>query len=141
MGPTAITTLANVTGMSLLVAANRYYQFEFTVLWRSDNTNNGITLAVTGPAGGTLTYDAIIGNRTGAAANATGAFIGAADSSGTGITQTAVATINRTNVARIVGVLVNGANAGTVQLQYAAESGSNNTMIKQGSAGFLRLVP
>jgi hypothetical protein len=140
--PTTSTTLANVTGLSLSVSASTYYAFEFFVLWESDNTANGISFAVTCPSSPTLfTYAAEIGNRTGAAASSAGLFTGGSDASGVAVTCGAVLTVNRINVARVYGILVNGANSGSLQLQYAGEDGANNSKVRQGSYGRLITLP
>lgn len=136
------TALTDVTGMSLTVAANTYYMFEYFVPWSSNATANGITLAVTCPSSPTLiSYGIDFGYRVGSAATTAGMYRGDADASATALAAGTVITVDRINMAYVHGILVNGANAGTVQLQYAGEDGANTSKVWQGAFGRLTKMP
>lgn len=128
------TTLANVTDMSFAVAASQDYYFKFVVMFQSTTTTSGIGLGVTCPASPTgITYAVSIYS---AAAGTAGAFQGVSSASGTAVLTTAAVAANTNYTATIEGILSNGANAGTLQLQARQGGGTAaNQVVKKGTYG------
>lgn len=134
----ATATLANVTDLSFAVAASQDYYFKFAVMFTSTTTTSGLALAVTIPASPTafsyaVSFTSLTGN---VATNIQGSAAASA-----GKVQTASATAAATAYMAIVeGILSNGVNAGTLQLQ-ASEGGGTvaSQTIKKGSYGELYL--
>lgn len=124
------TTLANVTNMSIAVAASSDYYFKFCIPVTL-GVACGAGVAVTCPASPTgLYYRMAIGNVT-----ATTETIGFGFASAAAITTAASATTNA--IILVEGVLSNGANAGTLQLQLKRGSGATgvNVVAKKGGYG------
>ena len=114
------TTLTNVTDMSFPVSANTYYSFQFQLIF-SVNTS-GVDISITCPTGGTLVFGAPDGVYSATSGSGTRYSL---------VTNTAF--INPITF-WVTGYLSNGANAGTLQLQYSQNSSSvNNLTIRKGS--------
>lgn len=127
------SSLVNVTGLSFSVAAATDYFFEFFVAYVSLTTTVGLGLAVTAPASPTMfSYNAEIPNLPDAGG---GDWQGQGTASGDQVTAPNVPSggASLVYIARIQGILSNGANAGTVQLQAANETATNNITIKAAS--------
>lgn len=130
------TVFADVTDASFSVAASTKYRFRFIVFFTGNATTTGARFGVTAPASPTSVR---LGSQqnSGTAAQDSGsvaatATIIVAATSGPGATS---------NWALIEGVLQNGANAGTLQLQSAAEVVSPGTVIvATNSYGTLEVV-
>lgn len=123
--------LANVTGMSFSVAANTDYLFEFFVAYISTTFSVGLVLAVTCPAAATLfSYVADIPNIDD---SGTAVFHGHGTVSGDAITSPNSPEQNAAVLARVTGIIRNGANSGSIQLQAANETATNSITIKRGS--------
>lgn len=122
----ANTTLANVTGLAFSVAASETLVFAFVCFCKSSDAAD-YRFALTGPATPTSVQYGAIGTGVGDIPA-----LSAATSFGS-----AVATIGATGTRQCVvvaGRLVNGANAGTVQLQAAQyASDATDTIIYAGS--------
>lgn len=124
-------TLQNVTNMSFAVAANTDYFFEFFVPYRSATATTGLGLAVTCPASPTdICYNAEIPNL---ADSGGGDWQGQGTASADAIIAPNTPQINLSMLARLQGVLRNGANAGTLQLQAQNETGTTDCTIKAGA--------
>jgi hypothetical protein len=134
VGPTSSNTLANVTGLAFAVAANSDYRFEFTVLYQAAATTHGIQLALTAPAGATLTYSVEIPQADG---TTDGDVEGQGTASGDVVQSSVTITANTTFAARIVGVVRVAGTAGTLQVQHATSTFGNNITTKAGSSGVL----
>lgn len=137
VGPTTSTTLANVTGLSFALAANTSYQFSFYVLYQVDTAANGIKLAVTTPSG-LINYSVELPN---AADGVDADYEGQGTSSADIVQSTAIPAVNTTYIARIVGVVQNGATPGNLQVQYASPNIAVNVRIKAGASGVLTTLP
>jgi hypothetical protein len=120
---TTSTTLGSATGLDLPVAANTTYSFDYYILFQSANTNTGISLALTGPAGPALVsyvVDTPIG-----ADGAGGLFSGWGTAYDDQVVGTAVQAANTTYVARIHGVVRTGATAGNLTPRFRTETGTS----------------
>jgi hypothetical protein len=124
----ATTTFSNVTGLSFSVAATTNYVINCQIVWQGSASTAGVKFQWTGPASPT----AVAASSTfGITATTTGNAAATAFSSAMANTGTITAT---TNFAAEVSLgLVNGANAGTVQLQ-AASNGTGTVTIQPGSS-------
>lgn len=121
-------TLADVTGMGFSVAANGVYLFDFWVPFQTATATVGMQLAVTCPASPSLiSYVAFIANLTD---GGNAQWQGYGTSSGDAIVGQNVPATGTSFLAHLYGVLANGANAGTLQLQAANETASNNITVK-----------
>jgi hypothetical protein len=128
------TTKVNATGLSFIIGANENYEFECVLhvtLVETASSGSGLAVAVTGPASpSSVRYASQFSYSTTVAAGAT-AF-------GATVTPIPAGTLNATVdglASRIHGVVLNGANAGTVQVQFAeaTAAASTSTTLKQGS--------
>jgi hypothetical protein len=132
----ALVAYANVTDLVFALLANTAYNFRFLVAYQSAATTTGIGLAMTFPASPTSIqyFQEYGGNLTAATAGASGTtFATAAD---TGATSIAVQTAATSYKAEVEGLIVNGANAGNLQLRVRAEVAAQVT-IMAGSYGVL----
>jgi hypothetical protein len=128
------TSLADVTGLSLAIAANKTYHFKFVVIFRSDTTTTGIKLAVNGPSGFTdLAYQRLLAISTSASG------YGAARAYDTMGSSTGVDAANANMAAVVEGVVVNGSTAGDLILRFAAET-TGTVKVVAGSCGLLWLM-
>jgi len=112
---TAVTSYADITGMSWSVAASTRYRISCVFAYDANATTTGIGIGWTGPASPTLTRGQMVSQLTTAT-------VGGTVSAGndTGATTTATpATTN--NVARFEGLWSNGSNAGTLQMRLKSE--------------------
>jgi len=123
----ATTNFTNVSGLSFAVSASTNYYVECHITWQGSATTTGPKFQWTGPASPT----AVAANATIATTVTTLRLVSAvAFSSSMAQSGTITAT---TNFPAIVTVgVANGANAGTVQLQ-AAANGSGTLTIQPGS--------
>lgn len=123
----ATTTFSNVTGLSFPVAASQKYRVSCRITWQGSAGTTGPKYQFTGPAAPTAVavgMNSIVTATTVIAASAV-AFSSAVANTGTVTTAT-----NFTDTVDLG--LINGANAGTVQLQ-AAANGAGTLTIKAGS--------
>lgn len=130
-------TPANVSGLSFAVSSGVYYHYRFVCLVRSTTATVGIRMTVTIPA------VTCFGGRVSAliAADGVGAsFDGAITTSGDAVVPTAVPAINTDYVQIVEGLILPSAN-GTLQLQAATETGTTIVTVRQGSCGFLTVLP
>jgi hypothetical protein len=121
--------------LNLAVAANTTYTFSYYVLFQSANVNCGIGLALTGPAGGTISYTAAVP----VALDGTGAmYFGWGTAYDDTVLGTGVQATGTTYVAHVYGVIANGATAGNLTLRYRSETGPSVT-VKANSWGALEV--
>lgn len=106
------TTLTNVTGMSFSVAANTFYSFQFLLLINS--ISSGADISVTCPVSGTVSFSSPFNSNILATGSGTRYAL-----FGGGPVSFAV---------NIFGYLSNGANAGTLQLQYSQNTSSPDNL-------------
>lgn len=116
-------TLANVTDMAMVLAANSSYTFEWFIPYAA-GTARGIGFGLT--LGGTITtlagMCAIYGN---AADGTTAIWSGIINSTGDSVTNSASATSGK-QFAKIEGIAVMGATGGTMQLQAKQGNGATS---------------
>jgi hypothetical protein len=124
----AVTTYANITGLSWSVAANTRYDVYCNLIYSASAATIGLGISWTGPASPTRTHGQMVSGITTATVAGT-AIVG----NDTGAATTAsVATTN--NTATFEGVWENGANAGTLQMRFRPETATaNGITIKTGS--------
>jgi hypothetical protein len=127
------TTLADVTDLGFPVSANADYWFEFIVVFQTAATTTGIRLDLNGPASPTYIVwwrEIPLSAQTAGTDNIQDrqlvAWQGDAATGSIGVA-------NQNFVARITGILRNGANAGTLQLQFASEVAGSAVTVKAGS--------
>jgi len=127
------TTLADATGLSFPVEANKDYLIEGFILWDTSATSVGIMLSATAPASPTY----LAGHYITDAAN------GTPDSSSFNANNVVVTTsaspFTSGNIARLGCILRNGSNAGTFQIRFAAET-TGTVTIKAGSILRYRVI-
>ncbi len=121
------TTLANITGLAIALAANATYAIDARVMFQSGATSNGIRLTQTAPALATvvaqwatptsLTAKTFANQRTSDSGGATSG-IDAANANSLACGELLVNT---------------GATAGSLQIRFASEVTSSNVVIKAGS--------
>jgi hypothetical protein len=123
---------ANVTGMSFTVAANKAYGFTLHCRGDTSGINNGLRVKFSGPGGATLFRADVFQMHT--QPRWEPETITAFDSA------TTASNWNGQEPMEIVGKLINGANAGTVQMKVVAENNSSTATVGAGSWGEWRLL-
>lgn len=121
------TTLVNVTGLTLPLAANSTYQVDAQVMFQTAATTTGIRLTQTVPAGATVVaqWNTPTSLTAGTTANQRAADAGAA--------TTAIDTANANTLATASLLVITGATAGSLQIRFASEVAASNAVIKAGS--------
>ncbi len=131
---TTSTTLVDCTGLSVSVAANSTYQIEGFILFQSTNATNGVGVSLNGPASPTeIAFNTALarsGSSVVSNAKAYDEFTVMPD----------VSIANTTYLAVMNGALVNGANAGTLKVRFASETGGATAKIMAGSSIRLKKV-
>jgi hypothetical protein len=121
-------TMASLTDFAVPVAAATAYMLDYTIMFASAATTTGIQIGVTGPASPTsvlIVAETQITTTTWQTATAT--------AYGNLTASTGVSTITVPNLCRVKIVLLNGVNAGTVQIQFASEVAASAITVKAGS--------
>ena len=121
------TTLANVTGLAIALAANSTYAIDARVMFQTAATNTGLRLTQTVPSG--ATHVAQWNTPTSLTAR-TLANQRAAD---TGAASTGVDAANANTLATGSFLVITGATAGNLQIRFASEVGGSNAVVKAGS--------
>jgi hypothetical protein len=123
----ATTSFTNVTGLSFAVEANTNYTMECNLDYQTSASTADIKIQFTGPASPTaVTYDMV----SEVTASTLSASVATAFS--TSLTEAGTPTITTNFPLKLSLTLINGANAGTVQLQ-AAATGTGTISIIPGS--------
>ena len=122
------TTLANVTGLALALAANTTYQVDAQVMFQTAATTTGIRLTQTVPAGATVVAQ---WNTPTSLTAVTAANQRAADA---GAATTAIDAANANTLATASLLVITGATAGSLQIRFASEVAASNAVIKAGSS-------
>lgn len=122
-------TLADITDLSFTVAASGAYTFDYALMITSAALTTGWTFGFTGPSAPT-TFSATQEYQSSATAWTTST-IGSFTNFTTVLSAYAI-TPTIIHV-RIRGQLVNGANAGTVNLRFASEVAASAIVVKRGS--------
>ena len=121
------TTLANVTGLALALAANSTYQIDGRVMFQTATTTTGIRLTQTVPSGATVVAQ---WNTPTSLTASTLANQRAADA---GATTTAIDTANANTLATTSILVVTAATAGNLQIRFASEVSGSKAVVKAGS--------
>jgi len=121
------TTLANVTGLALALAANSTYQIDGQVMFQTAATTTGIRLTQTVPTGATVVAQ---WNTPTTLTASTIANQRAADA---GAASTAIDTANANTLATASILVITGATAGNLQIRFASEVAASNAVVKAGS--------
>ena len=121
------TTLANVTGLALALAANSTYQIDGRVMFQTATTTTGIRLTQTVPSGATVVAQ---WNTPTSLTASTLANQRAADA---GATTTAIDTANANTLATTSILVITAATAGNLQIRFASEVSGSNAVAKAGS--------
>jgi len=135
LSQTSSTSLIDATGLSFNVTSGTYYHFKFIVIFRSSNTNNGITLSISHPGATIFSASAqipVAGDGVG------GEFQGTITASNDAVIGSGVQTTNTDYVAVVEGLIL-PSTTGTLKLRYASELGSANIIIKQASFGTMEV--
>ena len=121
------TTLANVTGLALALAANSTYQIDGQVMFQTAATATGIRLSQTVPTGATVVaqWNTPTSLTASTLANQRAADAGAA--------TTAIDTANANTLATASILVITGATAGNLQIRFASEVATSNAVVKAGS--------
>lgn len=121
------TTLANVTGLAIALAANSTYAIDAQVMFQTAATTTGIRLTQTVPAGVTVVaqWSTPTSLTASTLANQRAVDVGAA--------TTAIDTANANTLARGSILVVTGATAGNLQIRFASEVAASNAVVKAGS--------
>jgi hypothetical protein len=129
----ATTTVSNVTGFSWAIDASTNYKLSCDLIYQASATTASLGLAFTGPASPTrVSYSTF---QTETAANVAGTFFATSTDGTTFATvigSTAVISTAVSMPATFTGVIQNGVNAGTLQIQAKAQ-GTGTVTIVQGS--------
>jgi hypothetical protein len=128
------TTYQDVTGLGFAVEANATYEFEFSIAVVPDATTTGVDVSVNGPASPTAVYVTQI--RVSAANLAPSEALATTYDFDTGNTASISAFAR---VYRCRGLLVNGANAGTLIARVKREAVGSLSVLA-GSYGVLRRI-
>ena len=132
------TPLTVVDQLQFSLAANTNYVYEFWVRYQTAATTTGIQLGIETPAspvGNWMSWTtplAAAGTLTGGSSSGSNTTL----SIGSGVVSTAAAG----QVAYLTGMVMNGANAGTMQLKFCSEVSGSRTTIKTGSMGRIMSV-
>ena len=121
------TTLANVTGLALALAANSTYQIDGRVMFQTATTTTGIRLTQTVPSGATVVAQ---WNTPTSLTASTLANQRAADA---GATTTAIDTSNANTLATTSILVITAATAGNLQIRFASEVSGSKAVVKAGS--------
>lgn len=119
----SVVTLAAAPELSMYLEANGVYVVDAIVAFQTAATGTGLNLGLSTPAGCRNLVEISVPIASGAAASALRTiFPNASTASNAGnVLGTGVTAANSTHTARISGLLVNGATAGALQVQFATE--------------------
>lgn len=130
---TGSTTMQSVTGLSFAVSSAAIYRFEFSVAVVSSVLTCGAGLGLNGPAAPlTLTYEWMVSTGIGGGLVKTQRTFGVQN-----IHSLAVDSTSAQHYGYLGGLCRTGANAGTLQLQFASEVAGSTVSIRAGSVGLL----
>ena len=121
------TTLTNVTGLAIALAANSTYTIDAKMMFQTAATATGIRLTQKAPAGATVVAQ---WNTPTSLTARTLANQRAAD---TGAATTGVDVANANTLACGSLLVMTGATAGNLQIRFASEVAGSNAVVKAGS--------
>jgi hypothetical protein len=121
------TTLANVTGLAIALAANSTYAIDARVMFQTAAANTGLRLTQTVPGG--ATHVAQWNTPT----SLTARTLANQRATDTGAATTGVDAANANTLATASFLVITGATAGNLQIRFASEVGGSTAVIKAGS--------
>lgn len=121
------TTLTNVTGLALALAANSTYQIDGRVMFQTAATTTGIRLTQTVPSGATVVA------QWNTPTSLTASTLGNQRAADAGATTTAIDTANANTLATTSILVVTAATAGNLQIRFASEVSGSKAVVKAGS--------
>lgn len=145
-GPQVVHLTSNATGATTATLANTnllfpvvsgvYYAFTFYCVWATTDITVGLKVGLTTPTFTVFSAQVRIVEAADGVAAICG---GTINSSGDSVSSSGAAVINDNTVAVIEGVILPSA-AGTLRVQYAAETTGATVTMKQASCGILTAV-
>ena len=132
------TTLGNVTQLVLAMEASATYEIDCFVTFQSAATTTGLRLGFTSPTSCLCFLETVVAVTLTDTSTQIRKIV--AGSQSASVVGTGVSTINTNHGARISGVVVNGANAGNFQVQFASEVASSAVTLQIGSILKLRRI-
>ena len=121
------TTLANVTGLALALAANSTYQVHGRIMFQTAATTTGIRLTQTVPSGATVVA------QWSTPTSLTASTLANQRAADAGATTTAIDTANANTLATTSILVITAATAGNLQIRFASEVSGSNAVAKAGS--------
>ena len=121
------TTLANVTGLALALAANSTYQIDGRVMFQTATTTTGIRLTQTVPSGATVVA------QWSTPTSLTASTLANQRAADAGATTTAIDTANANTLATTSILVITAATAGNLQIRFASEVSGSKAVVKAGS--------
>lgn len=127
----AAGVFTNASGLGFPVEASKVYEYEFVIVDETAAVTTGVWYGLTGPVlgvGGSNTF-----TNYWIDTNTSSVPLSAAATTGFNSIAAATGHASGRSVARIDGVLANGPNAGTVQLQFRTEVAGSAATVRAGS--------
>lgn len=125
---TTSSTLSNLTGVAFVVSASGVYEWEATLIVSRASTATSLLVGVSGPAAPTAVTQTVYGYNAGVSNLATTTSFGAG-----GLTAYGGGAGTGQEIVKVLGVLRNGSNAGTVQLTFSSSDNVNTVTVSHGS--------
>ena len=121
------TSLADVTDLSVSIAANKVYKLKACIRYKSSGATEALGLAINGPASPTsVEASVLISGYTGVYRSE--------HTSGYDTAVTGVSSTTTSMAAVLDALIVNGANAGTLAIRFKSETGgANSVTVEAGS--------
>lgn len=130
---TGSTTMQSVTGLTFSVSSASVYRFEFIVAVVSSVLTCGVGLGLNGPASPLLlAYEWMVSTGLGGGLVKTNRSFGVQT-----VPSLATDSTSASQYGYLGGVCRTGANAGTLQLQFASEVAGSTVSVRAGSVGLL----
>jgi hypothetical protein len=136
-------TYADITGLTVALAANAVYELDCFVIWQSAALANGMGLQFVAPAGavGQLNLVVPIAVNTTAASNLLSNHFPMRGNNNTGqVLGTSCNPANSNHTSTCIGHLVMGGTEGNFKLQFRSETTLNGVTIQPGSSITVRRV-
>lgn len=129
------TSLADVSGLAMNMAANGVYQIECEVTFQSAAATTGLNLGLSTPSGARNMVEIVVPIDSNASATALRTIFpnGATATNAGNVIGTGVTAANTNQTARISGIVRNGATAGPCHIQFASEVAGSAVTIQAGS--------
>lgn len=121
------TTLANVTGLAITLAANSTYMIDAKVMFLTAATATGIRLTQTLPTGATVVA------QWSTPTSLTARTLANQRAADTGAATTGIDLANANTLASGSILVITGVTAGNLQIRFASEVAGSNAVVKAGS--------